>query len=337
MSKQKLSMDVLMVGAGAVAVSYLTEKILLTPKKNIKIADDVTIPVAGVFALSQEYVAAMVKVALNSALPFYAKTMSSLFEKFKVRTYARDTVCWLVYDFLGKYSLNTALNLVLSHTKFGGEEQYKNVVSDLIQKYIAEKADRDVIIKNITDEIIKVLRTLSEGTLVSLIFNDKFASALSGTIAAAVDRFIENEAASKITDFVFDIAGHLEKMTIPNLLANAFGITREVLASYVDLAYDLLLGEKMVETFEQARFGDALYDSIMSVDFDAVDRMLRTDMKKDALRLVFSSASSAVYFYQGATKFVVKNSLKLERAKNLRNKVKTKFSRKKKEKAPEEN
>ena len=330
MLRQKPTMDALMIGAGAVAVSFLTEKILLTPRKDIKIADDVTIPVSGLFALSQDYVAAMSKIALNTAVPIYARTMNRIFIRFKVREYARNTVCWLIYDFLGKYSLNTALNMILRHTKLGGEEQYKNVVSDLIQKYLNEKADRDVIIQNVTDEIVKILRMLSEGTLVALVFNDKFATALYGTIAAAVDRFIENEAATKITDFVFDITGHLEKMTIPNVLSSAFGITREVMESYVDLVYDLLLGDKMVQAFEQARFGDAVYDFIMSIDFNAVDRVLNTSMKKDVRALIFSSASSAVYFYQGATRFVIKNSLKIEKAKKLRNKMKNKFRKKSK-------
>lgn len=306
MSKKKLTTEALVVGAAAYATAAATQKILLSPKKTVSIGENIHIPVQGLFALSQDSVASVARAALNTGLPWYARTLSNVCNTVGLKNGIRETTVWFVYDFLGKYSLNTVLSYFIDKNDGFDRESYKTAFNDLIQRYINEKADRDALIQGITAEIVHILRVLSEGTLAALVFNDRFATALSGTLAAAIDRFIENEAATRITDFFFDIAGHLEKMTFPNFLSSVLGMTREKMAEYIDLTYDLFLGDKMVTAFENAYFGDAVYEMIIGIDFDEVGRIIETDMKADSGKLNMSATAAALYFYSGVSNAVVK-------------------------------
>lgn len=314
MSKKKLTTEVLALGAASYAVSAATQKILLSPKKTVTLGENIHIPVQGLFALSRDTVASVARSALNTGLPWYARTLSNTCNTFGLKNTIRETTVWFVYDFLGKYSLNTVLSYFIDKNDGFDRETYKTAFNDLVQRYINEKADRDALIQGITAEIVHILRVLSEGTLAALVFNDRFATALSGTLAAAIDRFIENEAATRITDFFFDVAGHLEKMTFPNFLSGVLGMTREKMASYIDLTYDLFLGEKMVTAFENANFGDAVYEMIIGIDFDAVGRIVETEMQSDSRKLNMTSASAALYFYSGISGVVTKADKHFKRA-----------------------
>lgn len=306
MARKKLTTDVIAVAAASYAVSALTQKILLSPKKVYVFGDNVRVPVQGLFALSQDTVATTVRLALNNGLPWYARTLSNTCDAFGLKNAIRETTVWFVYDFLGKYSLNTVLSYFIDKNDDFDRESYKTAFNDLVQRYIKEKADRDAVIQGITEEIVRILRALSEGTLAALVFNDRFAVALSGTLAAAIDRFIENEAATRITDFFFDVAGHLERMTFPNFLGGVLGITREKMAAYIDLAYDLMLGQTMVQAFENARFGDAAYDTIVGINFDAVGRYVETHMKDESKKLNMTATSAGLYVFSNVSGLVDK-------------------------------
>ncbi len=317
MSKKKLTTDVIVVAAASYAASAATQKILLSPKKVYVFGENVRIPVQGLFALSQGSVANVVRAALNTGLPWYAKTISNVCNTLGLKNGIRETTVWFVYDFLGKYSLNTVLSHFVDKNEDFDRESYKNAFSDLVQRYINEKADRDSLIQGITTEIVHILRALSEGTLAALVFNDRFATALSGTLAAAIDRFIENEAATRITDFFFDVAGHLERMTFPNFLSGVLGITREKMASYIDLAYDLTLGETMVAAFENARFGDAAYETIIGIDFDAVGRYVEKQMQDESKKLNMTATSTALYVYAGVNGVIEKADKRVKKVQRV--------------------
>lgn len=319
MAKKKITKDIAIMSAASLAVSVLTEQALLAPKKELSVGS-FKVPVGGVFALSQDYVAGLAKAALNSALPWYAQKMNHLFNRVDLKAKLKKYILGFVYTFLAQYSLNTIFNIVVK--KFGSfdKDTYKDAFSAIVQKYITEKTDRDYLIKSITSEIVRIMRTLTEGTLAALVFNDKFASAISGTIAVAVDRFIENEAAKRLTDFLFSLSGHLDKITIPYLLESALGLGEKELSEYIDMIYDMLLGDKMVAAFSEARYGDAIYDTIKSVDFTKIDYFLKHDMKRDVYQLNLSAMSSAISFYTGATKSLNKARVKLAKARALKNK-----------------
>ncbi len=333
MAKKKLTTDVIVIAAASYAASAVTQKILLSPKKVYVFGDSVRIPVQGLFALSQDTVASVVRAALNNGLPWYAKTISSTCDTLGLKNAIRETTVWFVYDFLGKYSLNTVLSYFIDKNDEFDRETYKTAFNDLLQRYISEKADRDALIQGITEEIVRILRALSEGTLAALVFNDRFATALSGTLAAAIDRFIENEAATRITDFFFDVAGHLERMTFPNFLGGVLGITREKMAAYIDLAYDLMLGQTMVQAFENARFGDAAYDTIEGIDFDAVGRYVENHMKDESKKLNMTATSAALYVFSNVTALMDKADRRFKKVQKVMKFTKSVFRKKGKDDA----
>ena len=321
MSKGNSMKDTVLLVGISLAASIVTEKVLLMPAREIQISPNKKVTVKGVFALSQNAVAKTARVALNKALPVYAKTVSGTFNYFGVKRRVRDNTVWFIYDFLGRYSLNSVLSYFISKKQGFDKDSYKNALNDIIKKYISEKSDREVIVNGITNEIVHILRTLCDGTLLSVIFNDRFAEALAETLSATIDRFIEDEAATRLTDFFFDLADHLEKMTIPNFLINVLGITKEKMASQLDLMYDLMLGDKMVEAFENARYGDAMYEAISQVDFDKVIDLINREMKLEVLKIYASSVSVAICFNSEMTAFATTVGKHLTKANKRLNSV----------------
>lgn len=306
MSKRKYTPDVLAVGAAAYVISAATQKVLLTPSGSVELTQNIKIPVKGLIPFSQRYIANISRVALNNMLPFFAKSTSSFFSLLKTKDRLREGVLWFIYDFLNRYSLNTLVSKVLSRFSFVEKGAYKDVLRELIQRIITEKTDRDAIIQLITSEIVSLLRLLSEGTLAAMIFNDRFASAASVTIATAVDRFLENDAASKFTDFFFRIVSQLEDITVTTILTSLFKLDRAQLGAMIDSVYDSVIGDKMVDTVRDLKLGDLAYEMISGVDYDALYGYISENMSDSLKRLNITGATAAMYFFSGAKGIVFK-------------------------------
>ncbi len=306
MAKRRYTPDVLAVGAVAFAGSYATQKLLLTPKHKVTIAGKVDVPVQGLLPFSQKYIARIAKTALNNMLPFSAACLSQSLSWLKVKDRVREGILWFIYDFLSRYSLNTVVSKVLLRFNIFDRDKYKDVLRESIQKFITEKADRDVIIQAVTAEVVSLLRLLSEGTLAAMIFNDRFAAAASVTIATAVDRFLENDAAAKFTDFLFRIIGQFEDITVANILTNVFKLGREQMGSLIDSVYDAVLGDNMVRMLRDLRLGDLVYEIISGVDYDALYAYMSQNMTSDLKRLNVTGAMAAMYFFSGSKNIVFK-------------------------------
>lgn len=333
MSKKKLTPDVIAVGALSFAGSIATQKILLAPKQTVTVAGNIKIPVQGLIPFSQKYVAVASKEWFNTLLPMSLRGVDSIFTKLDVKRRIQDFVLWFFYDFLNRYSLNMLISKVLLRSDFFDKETYKNVLRDLINRMLNEKADRDAMIQNITKEIVYILRSLSEGTLLAVVFNDKFATALSGTIAAAIDRFMNNEAASKVTDFLFNMVGHLEDMTFTYVLIHVFGIKRDDMAGYIDNFYDSVLGSKMIDSLESLRLGDVAYELISAINYDDLYKVMHEELQNDMLRVNITAAATSVYFYREAVDFTDRVRKRLGRVTKVKNAVKSIGHRKSDKKA----
>ncbi len=329
--KDKYTPDVLAVGVVALAGSAVFQRALLQPKTEIKITDNVKIPVMGILPFSQQYLASVSRIALNEVLPITMNVAVNALEKLHVREEFKKGVLWFVYDFMGKYSFNTVVSTSLRHFNIVDKEKYKDVLRELIQKIITEKTDRDALIKTATGEIVRIMRLITEGTIASMIFNDRFAEAASTTIAAAIDRFLDNEAAGRLTDYLLKFIGQLEDITLPNLMNNVFGIGREELSNFIDTAYDAILGERTVAMVREMHAGDIAYELITSIDYDDVYNYMTNSMNSDLLKLNVSGAMTAMSFYAGAKRLAKKHYEKKDKRDAFRQKVK----KKRKDKAEE--
>lgn len=325
MSKKskKYTPDVIAVGVVAFAGSAITQRILIQPKTEIKITENVKIPVQGILPFSQKYLADISRAALNEALPFAMSTAVSVCEKLQVREQFKKGVLWFVYDFMSKYSLNTLINFTFGRLNFVDRSKYKDVLRDYIQKIITEKADRDKIIQDATKEVVKLMRLVTEGTLASMIFNDKFAEAASGTIAAAIDRFLANDAASKLTDYLFGVVSQLEDITLANFLTNVLGLGRTELANLIDVAYDSVLGQGTIDMVKAMRVGDVVYQLISNINYNEVYNYVSNN---DLVKLNIAGAMTAMSFYSGAKKIARRQYRRKDRAAKVVKGVKSLFS-----------
>ena len=324
--KKKYTPDVLMVGALAFAGSTVTQQALIMPKTELQITENFKIPVQGILPFSQKYIANISQKALNEMLPLYMSTVTGVCEKLHIQEEFKKGVIWFVYDFMSKYSLNTLTSFLLKRFNFVDKEKYKDVLREFIQKLITEKSDRDALIQSATTEVVHILRVLTEGTLASMIFNDRFAEAASGTIAAAIDRFLDNEAASRLTDYLFKMISNLEDVTLSNFLENMLGLGPADLANFLDNAYDTVLGPAMVDTVRAMRFGDIAYDLITSVDYDEIYQYMQNSMNEDLWKLNLSGAMTAMSFYAGAKSLARKVHKRREKRETFRKGLRTFFS-----------
>lgn len=325
--KDKYTPDVLAVGVIALAGSAVFQRVLLQPKTEIEITDSVKIPVMGILPFSQQYLANVSKVALNEVLPVTMNFAVNTLKKLHVREEFKKGVLWFVYDFMGKYSFNTVLSTVLRRFNIVDREKYKDVLRELIQKIITEKTDRDTLIKTATSEIVRIMRLVTEGTIASMIFNDRFADAASNTVAAAIDRFLDNEAAGRLTDYLLKFIAQLEDITLPNLMNNVFGIGRTELSNLIDTAYDAVLGENTVNMVRDMRVGDIAYDLITGINYDDVYKYMTGPMNNDLLKLNVSGAMTAMSFYAGAKRMAKKHYEKKDRRDAFKQKVKKKHKK----------
>lgn len=328
--KDKYTPDVLLVGALGLFGSAAFQRILIQPKTEIKINDNIKIPVMGILPFSQQYLADITRKALNDVLPVTMNVAVNTLEKLRVREQFKKGVLWFVYDFMGKYSFNTVLSAVLRKFNIVDKEKYKDVLREVIQKLITEKTDRDALIQTATSEIVRIMRLVTEGTVASMIFNDRFAEAASNTIAAAIDRFLDNDAAGRLTDYLLKFVSQLEDITLPNLMTNVFGIDRVALSNLIDTAYDAVLGERTIDLVRDMRAGDVAYDLITSINYDELYDYMSNTMNTDLLKLNVSGAMTAMSFYAGAKKMAKKHYARKDKADAFKGNVKSVLGRKKK-------
>lgn len=326
--KDKYTPDVLLVGVVGLFGSAAFQRVLIQPKTEIKINDNIKIPVMGILPFSQQYLANITKKALNDVLPVTMNLAVNTLEKLHVREEFKKGILWFVYDFMDKYSFNTVISAVLRKFNIVDKEKYKDVLREIIQKLITEKTDRDALIQSATSEIVRIMRLVSEGTVASMIFNDRFAEAASRTIATAIDRFLDNDAAGRLTDYLLKFISQLEDITLPNLMTNVFGVDRVALSNLIDTAYDAVLGERTIEMVRDMRAGDLAYQLITSIDYDELYKYMSSSMNNDLMRLNVSGAMTAMSFYAGAKKLAKRHYARKDKADAFKGNVKKTFSRK---------
>ena len=325
MSKKtkKYTPDVLAIGIVAFAGSAAVQRVLIQPKTEIEITEKIKFNVQGLLPFSQKYLAEITRTALNEVLPLSMSAVVTVCEKLKVREYVKKGVLWFIYDFMSKYSLNSVLNIVLGKLNLIDREKYKDVLREYFQKIITEKADRDAIIKNATLEVVKILRLITEGTVASIVFNERFADAASGTIAAAIDRFLANDAANRLADYFLKFVSQLEDVTLASFLSNMLGLSEDDLASFIDTTYDTLLGPSTVDTVKEMRVGDIAYDVITSINYNEVYSYVSGT---DLMRLNVAGAMTAMSFYATAKKIARRQYKRKDKVEEVVKGMKSLFS-----------
>ncbi len=291
---KKYTPDVLAIGALAYAGSALTQRILIQPRTEIKLAEGFTVPVQGILPFSQKYIAEITRTALNKVLPTAMSVSVSVMEKIHAREQFKKGLLWFLYDYLGRYSLNSVTAFFTRKSRSSGRGDYRDFLRKNIEKYLAEKTDRDELIKNLTGEIVKIFGLITEGTMASIIFNEKFAEAASGTIAAAVDRFLADDAANRLTEYIMKMASSIENLTIPGFLTDVLGIGRVEMANFIDIGYDAVFGPDIINAVKTMKAGDSAYNLIMDVDYkNAMNYVSDSDL----LRINATSAVLAMSIY----------------------------------------
>ncbi|NLL63451.1 MAG: hypothetical protein GX241_04315 [Ruminococcaceae bacterium] len=304
--KIKFTPDVIAIGAAAYVGSTVLQKVILAPKQKVKLKENFEVTVQGLLPFSQKYIAKITRVALNKMLPFSASALCSLAEIFHLKDKLRERTLWFVFEFLDHYSLNTFISSVLNKFSIFDREKSKDVLRELFQRLLTDKADRDAIIESLTGEVVNLLRLVSEGTLASMLFNDKFTAAAASTIATAIDRFLVDDAAGKFTDFFFRLFGQLEDVTISSIIINLVGLNREEFGVMLNSVYDTFLGDKMIKMVRDMKLGDVVYELLSSVDYDKVYEYMSRNMRNELASIGIVSTLASIYFFSGAKNFVFK-------------------------------
>lgn len=292
--KKKYTPDVLAIGVVAFAGGLGLQKLILQPKTEVKISEGFTVPVQGLMPFSQKYVAAIGKKAFNDVLPLTMSASVKVLNFLRAREHFKKAYLWFVYDFMSRYSLNSVVGYIFKKFRIGNRDEYRNIFHDYIQKIITEKTDREAIIRSATEEVMKILRIVTDGTVASLLFNEKFAEAASAAIAVAVNRFIADDAANRVTDYILSFVSQLEDVTLPSFLENTLGIGRTEMGNLIDTVYDAILGQSTINTVRNLHIGNIVHDMINSVDFNRAYEFVPTSK---LLKVSAAGAFAAMSFY----------------------------------------
>ncbi|MBR5976321.1 MAG: hypothetical protein IK046_00750 [Clostridia bacterium] len=295
---KKYTSDVLAMGAAALVGSFGLQRLLLQPKTEVEISG-VKIPVQGIMPYSQKYVADIGRKVFNDVIPVSMSVAVTVCEKLHVREQFKKGFLWFVYEFMARYSFNSVSGFFMRKLKRGNRDEYKNLLRNYVQKLISEKTDREAVIKSATEEIMKILAVITEGTVASLIFNEKVAEAASATISAAVNRFLADDAANRLTEYILRAIEQLEDMTLPGFLEGVLGIGRVEMANLIDTTYDAVLSHDTVKLVRDMHAGDIVADLVNNVDYSkSYDYVSGTSL----LKVGAVSAFAAMSFYSAAKK-----------------------------------
>lgn len=294
MARKNMSWDDMKTGGKFLAGSILLEALLLAPKKDVKVGGK-TITLQGLFPLSQKYVATFAEGALNEALPKAAEIGASLLLKTKIEPFVRDKILWLLYDFLDKYSLNSLVSLIFDKTSFLEGNKFSSALRTYLEDIIKNKDGRDNLVQNLTNGILNAIQVLADGTIFSVLINDRVASVIKETASAILEHLVNSDAGNSVAEKLLEAVEHLESLTVASFLTNNLGIPRESMGQMIDTFYDKYLGKTMVQSLRDQHLGSQAYFNLSNLDYNAFFNELWENHLDELLRVAIGGASAGMY------------------------------------------
>ncbi len=290
------NIDEIITGAVVAATALIVEGVLLRPEQDVNIVGT-SVHVKGPGANVQKLAASAVRTYYDTVLPKVAGTASKLLDKTKLEPKLRDLVVNFVYDGLEEYNLGTGIDALYDKVSPNSKNDIVKSVDKFVGSLVDAEDGRDKLAKDITNNIIKAGKTLTDGTVFSFLMSDDIIKPVKDFIKKQLDGVLKNEGTDSTMDSAVGFIDKARNLSVGTVLEDRFGLDKQGMADYIDQLYDRYLGEERIKRMEEEQKGSRLYDEIMDMDFDDFAQMVRDDYMEDILRFSKRAAGIGITAY----------------------------------------
>lgn len=294
--KKKLTVDEVKLGATLFGGSLALEALLLAPKKEVTLGEK-TISVQGLFALSQPYVASIAKEALNQVVPNVMLKADETVERFQWKEKLKNLVLDLLFVKLEDYSVRNVISFLFDHSSLLDKDDTVSNVKDYLSDLLEMENNPEVFVSKLTERIITGLKTLTSGTILSVLVSSRTEEVLESIVSLVIGKLFSTSLGQQLLTHMFDAVEHLENQSITGLLADTVGITEETVSDFIDQLYSKLMGEEMRERYLAKGYGDKLYSDLTSKDYDTIWAEIKENHLNELISVAMSAASAGIYLY----------------------------------------
>ena len=139
MAKNRLSLDELKAGGKYFVGSLLAEVLIFAPKKELSLGGR-TLAVMGLFPMTQKYLASGAQKVLDDAVPGAADRLTGLLGKTGLEPFVKEKILWLLYDFLGQYSLNNLVTRVFDKQSVLDKNKFSAALRGVVRRISASSS-----------------------------------------------------------------------------------------------------------------------------------------------------------------------------------------------------
>lgn len=294
MAKNRLSLDELKAGGKYFVGSLLAEVLIFAPKKELSLGGR-TLAVMGLFPMTQKYLASGAQKVLDDAVPGAADRLTGLLGKTGLEPFVKEKILWLLYDFLGQYSLNNLVTRVFDKQSVLDKNKFSAALRDYLNGVLENKDDRAEFIDNLTKGIMNSIDTIADGTILSYVLNDSIVAMVTETVTTIVDHILTSDLGDLLVDKLLETVSQFEGLTVPSLLETRMGLGKEQMEELIDRTYDRYLGKGVAQNMRDKNLGAHAYFNLANLDYDKFFDDLIHNHVDDLIRVAVLAASAAIF------------------------------------------
>lgn len=292
--KKKMTYEEYQMGAKIVLASLALEALILAPQKTLKIGSK-EVTVQGLLPLSQKGVAKAAQLALDNVVPFAMTQADKLLQKAGLKDKAIAKITHFIYDYLEKFSLSKLVTFVMNHNRLMDKNKTTTALRDYANGVLTKEREKEQLLDGVSDSVVNAIQTMTDGTLISLLLNDKAKAFISDFVAELVERFLASDLGKAALDKIFDVIDSMEHMTLSYFLTNKMNYPKERMAEDLEKLYSRYLGEELRARYAERNLGAQVYANVHDMDYDSVYEKLKQEHLGDILQVSLTAASAGIY------------------------------------------
>jgi len=316
MANRNLTFDELKTGAKFFVGSLLAEAVIFAPKREVKIGG-AKLTLQGLFPLTQNLLAGGSQKVLDTVVPGAADKLTDLLLKTQLEPFVRDKILWFLYDYLEQFTLSKVMGKLFDRSSLLERNKFSTALRDYLSGVLSNQDDRKDFVDSLTKGIMDSMGVMTDGTILSLVLNDKLLDVVKDTVEAVVDHFMSSQTGDQIVEQLLKNVQNMDQYTVPYFLEEKMGIPRAKMAAMIDALYDRYLGKTMAQNVRSKNLGSQVAFNLSNLNYERFYDELIHNHLDDLLRVAVLAASAGI-FMMNKTDSV---STRLKKAKEFRGRV----------------
>ncbi len=292
MKLKKMTLDEYKSAAAIAAGVMGLEALTFAPRKDFHIGKK-SFHVQGLFLTLQKPIAEVAKKFYNDVMPKTASFLSDTVGKTGMEQRIRDSVVKFIYDDLAEFNAGALLKMAVDAIPTD-QNAFTRSLGKFLNKTAKAEDGRKGLSENLASNIMSALKTLTDGTSASLLFSDSIMEPLQQGLAAILDTFMESSTGNSLMNGILGQVEKLQQFSAGGILNDLFGLDKQGMSDYIDKIFSEYAGDDMVNDLKEQKKGDAVYDKIMNMDYDAFVKDLKENHLSDLLNVALETAGLGV-------------------------------------------